>query len=61
MLTAMLAVENILGTTHNIWKINTDDEYHEEVTRSSPEKEWKDIASTQPRVPERVSVREQVK
>ncbi len=61
MLTAMLAVENILGTAHNIWKVNTDGEYHEEVTRGSQEAELKDIALTQPRVPERVSVREQVK
>ncbi len=61
MLTAMLAVENILATTHNIWKVNTDEEYHEEVTRSSQETELKDIASTQPRVPQRVPVHEQVK
>ena len=61
MLTAMLAVENILGATHNIWKANTDGDYNEEVTHSSQEKELTDIASTQPFVPERVLVRSKVK
>lgn len=31
MLTALLAVENILGADHDVWSINADDEYHEEV------------------------------
>ena len=31
MLTAMLAVENIYGSNHNLWEINTDQEYHEDV------------------------------
>jgi protoporphyrinogen oxidase len=31
MLTALLAVENILGANHDVWSINADDEYHEEV------------------------------
>jgi protoporphyrinogen oxidase len=30
MLTAMLAVENILGANHNHWEVNTDQVYHEE-------------------------------
>ncbi len=30
MLTAMLAVENILGANHDVWRVNADDEYHEE-------------------------------
>ena len=30
MLTAMLAVENIEGARHNIWKVNAELEYHEE-------------------------------
>jgi protoporphyrinogen oxidase len=30
MLTAMLAVENILGAHHDLWSVNTEDEYHEE-------------------------------
>jgi protoporphyrinogen oxidase len=31
MLTAMLAAENILGAHHNLWDVNTDQEYHEEL------------------------------
>ncbi|MFQ5611699.1 MAG: NAD(P)/FAD-dependent oxidoreductase [Anaerolineae bacterium] len=31
MLTAMLAVRNILGEEHDVWAINTDRSYHEEV------------------------------
>ncbi|HXI19844.1 MAG TPA: NAD(P)/FAD-dependent oxidoreductase [Gemmatimonadales bacterium] len=30
MLTAMLAVENMSGATHDLWAVNTDFEYHEE-------------------------------
>ena len=30
MLTAMLAVENILGAEHDLWKVNEEQEYHEE-------------------------------
>jgi protoporphyrinogen oxidase len=31
MLTAMLAVENILGEKHDIWAVNTERSYHEEI------------------------------
>ena len=30
MLTAMMAVWNMLGATHDVWSVNTDYEYHEE-------------------------------
>jgi UDP-galactopyranose mutase len=30
MFTAMLAVRNILGGTHDVWSVNADCEYHEE-------------------------------
>jgi protoporphyrinogen oxidase len=30
MLTAMMAVDNMLGASHDIWAVNTDFEYHEE-------------------------------
>ncbi|HEX5613657.1 MAG TPA: NAD(P)/FAD-dependent oxidoreductase [Acidimicrobiia bacterium] len=30
MLTAMLAVENILGADHDVWSVNVEAEYHEE-------------------------------
>jgi hypothetical protein len=31
MVTAILAVENLLGARHDVWAVNADDEYHEEV------------------------------
>jgi hypothetical protein len=31
MLTAMLAVENVLGADHDVWSVNVEAEYHEEV------------------------------
>jgi protoporphyrinogen oxidase len=30
MYTAMLAVENMQGASHDLWQVNTDLEYHEE-------------------------------
>ena len=30
MLTAMMAVWNMQGASHDIWEVNTDFEYHEE-------------------------------
>ncbi len=37
MLTAMLTVENIAdGTSHSIWDVNVDEEYHEEDRTASP-------------------------
>jgi len=33
MLTAMLAVENILGARHDLWSVNDEPEYHEELKR----------------------------
>ena len=59
MLTAMLAVKNILGGSYDLWKVNVDQEYHEEVTTTdrSSLAEFDGLASTQPRVPERLSQR----
>ena len=37
MLTAMLAAENILGAEHDIWSVNVEEDYLEEVTRGRPE------------------------
>ncbi len=35
MFTAMLTVENIMtGTTHDVWEVNVEEEYHEEVSTS---------------------------
>lgn len=55
MLTAMLAVRNILGASYDLWQVNADQEYHEEVTDrdKTKEDEFAMLASTQPRVPRR--------
>ena len=33
MMTAMLSVENILGADHDVWVVNVEEDYHEEVGR----------------------------
>ena len=53
MLTAMLAVKNILGANYDIWEVNVEKEYHEEVTEE--EKELAKISSTQPLIPKKIS------
>ena len=50
MLTAMLAVKNILGENHDLWDVNVAQQYEEEVTTD----EERSDASTQPLVPQRV-------
>jgi hypothetical protein len=35
MYTAMLTVENIMGASHDVWSVNVEEEYHEEM-RSGP-------------------------
>jgi hypothetical protein len=30
MMTALYAARNILGESHDLWAVNTDEEYHEE-------------------------------
>src|SRR3546814_12558511 len=35
MYTAMLTVENIFGSDHDIWDVNVDAEYHDESTEAS--------------------------
>jgi protoporphyrinogen oxidase len=32
MFTAMLSVENIFGATHDVWSVNVEEEYHEELS-----------------------------
>jgi protoporphyrinogen oxidase len=39
MLTAMFAVENMKGASHDVWAVNTDFEYHEEQRVERPERE----------------------
>jgi protoporphyrinogen oxidase len=38
MVTATLAVENLFGADHDLWAVNVDEEYHEEVSTSSAER-----------------------
>lgn len=56
MLTAMLAVENILGANHDLWSVNADEEYHEEIDSRKKENasNYADLISTQPKVPKRL-------
>ncbi|MEQ1762817.1 MAG: NAD(P)/FAD-dependent oxidoreductase [Pyrinomonadaceae bacterium] len=54
MLTAMLAVKNILGAKYDVWQVNVDEEYHEEVTASEEDRLAGAIAATQPLVPKRL-------
>ncbi|MBD2059302.1 NAD(P)/FAD-dependent oxidoreductase [Oculatella sp. FACHB-28] len=45
MLTAMLAVRNILGEKHDLWNVNTERSYHEEFTKqqwSSVQEQFKE-------------------
>jgi protoporphyrinogen oxidase len=64
MLTAMLAVRNLLGERHDLWEVNADEEYHEqEARRGSPEAaglaaDVGSLAGTQPRVPRSIPVRQ---
>jgi protoporphyrinogen oxidase len=50
MLTAMLAVRNILGAHYDLWQVNVDADYHEEGLEFT-EEELKALEETQPSVP----------
>jgi protoporphyrinogen oxidase len=54
MLTAMLSVKNILGANYDVWGVNVDNEYHEEM-KQEDDGELSLLASTQPLVPKRVA------
>jgi hypothetical protein len=62
MLTAMLAVENILGAKHDLWQVNADQEYHEEIKTGEGKKkeDFTHFTSTQPHVPMQVSTTQTV-
>lgn len=61
MLTAMLAVKNILGANYELWQVNADQQYHEEFTEGERKEhdEFTLLASTQPLVPMQSSMRPQ--
>src|SRR2546425_562533 len=58
MLTALLAVENMLGASHDIWAVNADDEYYEDVSDQAGEltAHARALAGTQPLVPREIGV-----
>ena len=59
MLTAMLAVKNIQGARFDLWKVNEEDSYHEELTDREADALTRDLAllnQSQPQVPTRVAV-----
>ena len=53
MVTAMLAVQNLCGAANDVWAVNAEDEYHEEVDldRTKESEEARALRQTQPRVP----------
>lgn len=63
MLTAMLAVQNIHGSNYDLWKINDDNNYHEEITEGETDPYTTDVrklSETQPSVPQQVLVAEEL-
>ncbi len=59
MLTAMLAVRNILGSNYDLWEVNTDKEYHEDVAQAETlyADELSTLGTTQPSHPRLVTMR----
>ena len=60
MLTAMLAVRNLFGEHHDIWGVNADDEYHEEIPdmeldAGDHDGDIRRLSETQPLVPIRIT------
>lgn len=53
MLTAMLAVENIMGARFDLWSVNVDESYHEELSTEEDMriKDFAALKQTQPLVP----------
>ena len=55
MLTAMLAVRNILGAKYDLWQVNEEQHYHEAGTEEQGlVEDIQNLASTQPSVPQRL-------
>ena len=54
MLTAMLAVKNILGASYDLWAVNNEQQYLEKIEEDEAG-QYRLLASTQPLVPERVA------
>jgi protoporphyrinogen oxidase len=61
MLTAILAVRNLAGERHDLWAVNSDDTYHEEILSEvdglpDSAADARRIRRTQPSVPQRIPV-----
>ncbi len=54
MVTAMLAVRNIVGNHYDIWQVNVDQEYHEQSSTAAERDQFAHLLATQPKVPERL-------
>ena len=54
MVTAMLAVRNIIGSHYDIWQVNVDQEYHEQSSSTTEQDQFAHLLATQPHVPERL-------
>jgi protoporphyrinogen oxidase len=61
MLTAMLAVRNILGSNYDLWLVNTDKEYHEDIsgTETIDVDELSTLGGTQPSHPRLVTMKDE--
>ena len=55
MLTALMAAKNVIGGDHDPWEVNLEESYHEKKGPGNSDREhiYRDLASTQPRVPRR--------
>lgn len=61
MLTAMLAVRNIFGSNYDLWQVNTDKAYHEDVSAAETldADELSALAATQPYHPRLAKMRDE--
>jgi len=52
MLTSMLAVKNILGARFDLWRVNAEQDYQEEIKENEQlDRQLSELSSTQPLVP----------
>jgi protoporphyrinogen oxidase len=56
MMTAILAAENILGADHDVWNVNVEEEYHEQVADTSHKQATHKDSGGDRLVPERLEV-----
>jgi protoporphyrinogen oxidase len=54
MLTAMLAVKNVLGASYDLWLVNTEQDFLEKIEEDEAD-QYRLLAATQPLVPKRIT------